>query len=112
MHHKVGKLLFVGFNSRVAALESDTGEIVWDWQAPRPANGGYVTLMLLDPERLIVAVNGYIHCLNPLDGRPLWYNATSGFGTGVTSLAALGARGSETQLAVAEQKARDTSSAE
>jgi outer membrane protein assembly factor BamB len=110
MKHKVEKLVFVGFNSRVAALEADTGEIVWNWRASSMPSGGYVTLMLLNPEQLIVAVSGYIYCLRPLDGEQLWYNETRGFGTGVTSLAALGARGMEPQTAAAETKARDTSS--
>jgi outer membrane protein assembly factor BamB len=80
------ELVFIGFNSRVAALDRDTGEIVWDWQAPKPRTSGYVTL-LLDGDRLIAAVNGYMYCLDPETGEQLWYNETKGFGTGVTSIA-------------------------
>ena len=82
----IKNLIFVGFNSRVLALDRYTGEIVWHWQCPKPKMGGYVTL-LLDGDRLIVAVQGYIYCLNPASGEQLWYNPTKGFETGVTSIA-------------------------
>ena len=83
-------LVFVGLNSRVAALNQDTGEIAWQWRAPTPSVGGYVSLLLLDEDRLIVSVNGYTYCLNPRTGEQRWYNELSGFGTGVTSIAVLG----------------------
>ena len=81
-------LVFVGFNSRVAALDRETGETVWSWQAAKPKFGGYVTLML-DGERLVVSVNGYMYCLDPATGEQLWYNETKGFGTGVASIASI-----------------------
>ena len=76
------QLVFVGFNSRVLALDRESGEIVWTWQASKPRNGGYVT-MLLDDDRLVVSVMGYMYCLDPSTGEQLWYNETKGFGTGV-----------------------------
>lgn len=78
-------LVFVGFNSRVLALHRDTGEIVWHWLAPKPRTAGFVTL-LLDGDRLIVSVNGYMYCLHPETGEQLWYNGTRGHGTGVASI--------------------------
>ena len=48
------QLVFVGFNSRVLALDRESGEIIWTWQASKPRNGGYVT-MLLDDDRLVVS---------------------------------------------------------
>ena len=86
----VKDLVFVGLNSRVAALNQDTGEIAWEWRAPAPRSGGYVSLLLLDDTRLIVSVNGYTYCLDPRTGEQRWYNELSGFGTGVTSIATLG----------------------
>ena len=88
MAHSVEKLVFIGFNSRVAALDSKTGSIVWQWKADK-RSGGYVTLLLLGPRQLIAAVDGYIYCLDPATGDVLWFNQTSGFGTGVTSMVAL-----------------------
>ena len=86
----VNNLVFVGLNSRVAALNQDTGQLVWQWRATTPRSGGYVSLLLLDETRLIVSVNGYTYCLDPRTGQQLWYNELKGFGSGVTSLATLG----------------------
>jgi len=82
-------LLFVGFNSRLAALDQQTGDIVWQWKAPD--GGGFVT-PLLDRGRLFVAVNGYTYCLDAATGQQLWQNKMKGFGYGTTAL--VSARGS------------------
>jgi outer membrane protein assembly factor BamB len=86
----VNNLVFLGFNSRVAALNQDTGTLAWQWRASKPRSGGYVSLLLLDESRLIVSVNGYTYCLDPRTGEQRWYNELSGLGTGVTSIATLG----------------------
>jgi outer membrane protein assembly factor BamB len=86
----VNNLIFVGLNSRVAALNQDTGTLVWQWRATTPRTGGYVSLLLLDDTRLIVSVNGYTYCLDPQTGEQRWYNELKGFGSGVTSIATLG----------------------
>ena len=91
-------LVFVGFNSRVLALDRDTGDIVWSWQAPKPKSGGYVTL-LLDGDRLIVSVNGYMYCLEPETGDLFWNNDTKGCGTGVTSIVSVRGQSSHDVLA-------------
>ncbi len=80
-------LVCVGFNSRVAALNKDTGEIVWNWKAPK--GRGYVTMLPLDEHRLIVSVVGYTYCLDALTGKQHWFNGLSGFGSGVASIVAL-----------------------
>ncbi len=82
-------VVFVGLNGRVAALDRNTGTIIWDWRSPKPRRG-YVSLLLLDERHLIASVNGYTYCLDPQTGRQLWFNKLSGFGTGVTSIVALG----------------------
>jgi outer membrane protein assembly factor BamB len=101
------QLIFVGFNSRVAALNRDTGETLWTWKGD--ANG-YTTL-LLDGDRLVVSVNGYTWCLDPLTGRSLWYNNLPGMGTGVPSLASVrgAASNSASQAAADEEQRRRTS---
>jgi hypothetical protein len=76
---KIKDLVFTGLNGQVAALDRDSGEIVWHWVSPKPRSG-YVTL-LLDKDRLLVAVSGYLYCLDPLTGEPLWFNPLKGFGT-------------------------------
>jgi outer membrane protein assembly factor BamB len=85
-------LIFGGFNRRVVALDRYTGELVWEWRAPE--GSGYVAL-LIDGDRLIASVNGYMYCLDPLFGQEVWHNPLSGLGVGVPSLAS--ARGTSTQ---------------
>ena len=68
---------FVGLNGWVAALDRDTGEIVW---YNRELNSGYTTL-LLDGDRLIVSTNGYLYCLDPQNGKIVWKNPMTGYGT-------------------------------
>jgi len=81
-------LVFVGVNKRVAALDRNSGCLVWQWQAPTRWRIGYITL-LLDGDRLVVSVNGYIYCLDPATGSQLWNNDMAGFGTGVASIASV-----------------------
>jgi hypothetical protein len=90
MTPKLDSLVFVGLNSRIAALDRNTGATVWQWRAAKPRSGGYVSLLLLDESRLIASVNGYTYCLDPLSGGERWCNELPGFGTGVTAIAALG----------------------
>ena len=100
------QLLFVAFNSRVAALHRDTGATLWQWKSPKGT--GYTTL-LLDGDRLIVSVQGYTYCLDPLSGQTWWFNELPGMGTGVPSLASL--RGTAPNLpaqAAADEAARQS----
>ena len=82
-------IVFVGLNSRVAALNQNTGETLWEWRAPKPRTGRYVSLLLLDEARLIASVCGYTYGLDPRTGTQHWFNELKGFGTGVTSIVAL-----------------------
>ena len=80
--HSVDQLVFVGLNGWVAALDRDTGEVVWYCSE---LNSGYTTL-LLDGDRLIASTNGYIYCLDPQNGRIVWKNPMKGYGTGIAHL--------------------------
>ncbi len=91
-------ILFTGFNKRVAALHRDTGEILWQWKAPFGMS--YVSL-LLDGDRLIVSVDGYMYALDPFTGAQLWMNEMKGLGTGVTSLVSVHGSSSAHLLATA-----------
>lgn len=100
----VTELVFTGFNRRVAALHRLTGEIVWQWRAPK--GSAYVSL-LLEPGLLIVAVDGYMYGLDPLTGGQLWYNPMDGFGMGVTSLVSVNGDGaSPVSIAAAQIAAK------
>jgi outer membrane protein assembly factor BamB len=88
------QLVFLGFNSRVVALDRDTGEVVWQWKSPKGT--GYTTV-LLDGDRLMVSVEGYTYCLHPLNGQPRWHNDLPGMGTGVVTITTV--RGSTAHVA-------------
>jgi outer membrane protein assembly factor BamB len=91
----VDQLIFVGLNGYAAALDRDTGRIVWSNNKMR---SGYVTL-LLDGDRLIVSTNGYMYCLDPLTGQIRWHNPMKGYGMGSpTSITSV--RGQSNQTAV------------
>jgi outer membrane protein assembly factor BamB len=98
---ELGDLVFVGFHSRVVALNRDSGEIAWSWRSPQ--GSGYTTV-LLDGDRLIVSVMGYTYCLVPLTGEQLWFNALSGMGTGVPSITSARATTQNVAGAAAQQE--------
>jgi len=89
MTTKQNGLVYVGFNSRVAALDKNTGKIVWDWKAPK--GRGYVSILLLEDDQLIVSVVGYTYSLDALTGKQQWFNELQGFGSGVASIVSLNA---------------------
>jgi outer membrane protein assembly factor BamB len=80
---QLGNLLFVGLNSKVIALDRESGDLIWTWKTPK--GHGFVTL-LLDGDQLIAAVSGYVSCLAPQTGELIWHNPLKGMGSGYTSL--------------------------
>jgi outer membrane protein assembly factor BamB len=88
MATNVNSLVFVGLNGRAAALNCYSGATEWTWRAPKPS-AGYVSLLLLNDQQLIVSVEGYTYCLDPRTGAERWANDLPGFGVGVTSIVAL-----------------------
>jgi outer membrane protein assembly factor BamB len=101
----IDPLIFVGFNQRVAALNRDTGEIVWSQKC---RGGSYVTFLLKE-DRLIVSSNGYIYCLNPLTGQIYWNNDMPGYGSGVASLASVRGSSQSALIVAAKKDAEDRS---
>ena len=104
------QLVFVGFRSRVVALDRDSGDLVWEWKSPA---GRYYVALLVDGDRLIVSVQGYTYCLDPLTGAEVWRNALKGFGIGVPSISSVNGSSSHPALAEVqrEQAQRNASSA-
>ena len=100
---KVNEMIFVGFNSHVAALDKYSGEKVWDWTAE--SGSGFVAV-LLEGERLFVSVDGYTYCLDALTGRERWHNPLEGMGTGVACLASSTGNTLDAHLAEAEEERR------
>ena len=96
-------LVYVSFNSRVLALDRNTGEIVWDWKSPQGTSTHVA--VLLDGDRLIVSVQGYMYCLDPLAGQQLWMNPLKGYGLGVPSITSIhGNSGSAAAAAIIAQQ--------
>ncbi len=100
----VNQLIFVGLRGQAAALDRETGEIVW---SKKDMHSGYVSLML-DGDRLIVSTNGYMYCLDPLTGHMFWHNPLSGYGVGPTSITSVRGQSSQTLIlqAAADQASR------
>jgi outer membrane protein assembly factor BamB len=97
-------LIFVGLSRKVLALDRYTGEIAWEWKAPKGT--GFVSV-LLDGDRLVVGVSGYVWCLDPMYGQVVWENPLKGKGSGVTSLASVNGAALSAQAAavIAQQQA-------
>ena len=99
----IAELAFVGVNRRVIALDRYSGDLVWSWRAPK--GSGFVSV-LLDGDRLLAGVGGYVYCLDPLYGQLVWANPLKGHGTGVTSITTIHgtSRTSEEAAAVLAQQ--------
>jgi outer membrane protein assembly factor BamB len=104
---KLDQLIFVGLNGYAAALDRDTGELVW---SNNEMHSGYVTL-LLDGDRLIVSTNGYMYCLDPYTGQTIWHNPMTGYGYGPTSLASVRGQNNQTVPPAAAQIAAASATA-
>ena len=101
-------LVFLGFNSRVAALDRESGAIVWRWKSPKGTSN--FVAVLLDGDRLVVSVQGYTYCLDPLTGEQLWGNPLRGFGYGIPCLASIyGNSGSVAAAAIIAQQQQQSS---
>ncbi len=99
----VDDLVFVGFNSRIAALDRANGELIWDWTSPH--GSGFVAL-LLEGDQLVVSVSGYTYALDPATGETLWTNLLKGFGYGIPCLVSTSGSTLGHSAAAAEQAAQ------
>jgi len=97
-------LVFVGLNRRVIALDRADGHVVWEWKASK--GSGFVSL-LLDGDRLMVGVTGYMTCLDPVYGQVVWENPLKGYGAGLTTIVSVNGSSNQgtTAAAVAQQQA-------
>ena len=82
--YAVDDLVYVSIKGHVAALDREDGRLVWRWKAPKGNSYGTV---LVDGDRVLAGVYGYVYCLDAITGEQRWANPMKGFGTGVTSLA-------------------------
>lgn len=95
-------LVFVGFNRHVVGLHRDDGTLIWKWKCPDTSG---FPAVLLDGDRLIVSVQGYTYCLDPITGEQLWHNPLKGMGVGTACLASIyGTTGSTAAAAIIAQQ--------
>lgn len=87
---QISDLVFVGFNSRVIAMDRISGEVVWTWKSPK-GSSQHVAVML-DDDQLIVSISGYMYALDAETGEALWFNELSGMGYGIPSLTSVNGR--------------------
>lgn len=80
-------IVYVGLNGKVAALEKSTGDLVWEWNCPKPRRG--TVMLMAEKDCIVAAVSGYIYGLDPLSGDQLWHNPLKGWGTGITTLTSI-----------------------
>jgi len=102
-HMEIDQLVYVGLNGRVFAIDRQSGRTIWEWESPKPRRG-FVSLML-DGDRILAGLGGYLYCLNAATGRELWQNPLTGYGLGIFSFAS--ARGQSNPAAVVQQEADD-----
>ncbi|MDP7008504.1 MAG: PQQ-binding-like beta-propeller repeat protein [Phycisphaerales bacterium] len=105
--NSINDFVFIGFNKQVIALDRYTGKILWDWKATK---GTGFPAMLLDGDRLVVSIQGYTYCLDPLTGSEVWMNELKGYGTGIASVVSvrgtsIGGPAAAFQAAAAQQAA-------
>jgi outer membrane protein assembly factor BamB len=60
-------------------------------------------MLLLDGDRVVVSVNGYLSCLSADSGDVLWHNPLKGEGIGLVSLASVRGGFGGALLAAADQ---------
>lgn len=96
---EIGDLVFVGFNSKVVALDRYNGDVVWSWKSPQ--GSGFVSV-LVDGDRLIVSPQGYTYCLDPLTGEQLWSQPLRGYGVGTACVTSVRGNSLQTSAAAAQ----------
>ena len=87
---RIDEMAFVGLNGRVLGVDRETGRLVWEWRSPKPRSG-FVSVML-DGDRLLVGISGYLYCLEAETGAQLWANPLTGYGLGILSFASVRGR--------------------
>lgn len=101
--------VYVGFNSRVVALDRRSGETVWHWKSPQ--GSGYVAV-LLDGDQVIASVQGYTYALDPVTGEERWSNPLKGFGIGTPCLASANGNGAAQLYSMLGQQEVETQQAQ
>jgi outer membrane protein assembly factor BamB len=78
------KLVYVGINGCVVALDQESGRIFWRHELRR---GGTFCPVMVDGSRVFATSGGEISCLDAATGGLLWHNSLKGYGVGYAMLA-------------------------
>jgi outer membrane protein assembly factor BamB len=76
------KQIYVGIKGRVAALDYNTGAILWQTSLA----GSYFVNVVEDGNRVFALSQGEAYCLDAANGTILWHNPLKGCGLGLGSL--------------------------
>ena len=106
------KVLYIGTNRFVTALNAKTGEE--SWRTKLPHAGGAVVTILIKDRCLFVGHAGHAYCLDKRTGEILWENGLPKMGYHPVLLAMEGAQGSSSGEVAAswiEQRRRQAAAA-
>jgi outer membrane protein assembly factor BamB len=106
---RIDEMVFIGLNGRVLGMDRETGRLVWEWRSPKPRSG-FVSVML-DGDRLLAGLSGYLYCLEAETGAQLWANPLTGYGLGIFSFASVRGQAPVNMIAqlAADEEARRSS---
>lgn len=108
---KKKNVLYILSNGRVAAINKQNGEIVWEVKLKQYVKSGLMQTigqLSLEGERLYAGVSGILLCLSTKDGSLVWVNELKGWGYNFVSIANAG---SESAGAAVAANAAATSAA-
>ncbi|MEO6228576.1 MAG: PQQ-binding-like beta-propeller repeat protein [Ferruginibacter sp.] len=87
---KKSNLLFILSNGRVAAINKNDGQIVWEVKL-RQYVGASATMAIgqisVEDDKIFVGGSGVLLCLNTYDGSLIWKNELTGWGYHFISMA-------------------------
>lgn len=95
------KLLYVGTNRFVLALDPRTGEEVWRTKLPHASGFSAVVTMLIQDDTLYVGSGGRAYALHRFTGEVQWHNGLPKTGYYPVLLAMEGAQGVDPAAAAA-----------
>lgn len=95
--------LYILSNGRVAALDKNTGEMIWEIRLKNYVKVSSYTYgqIIAEGDRLFVSISGIALCLSAADGSLIWKNELKGWGYSFVSMAGAGAANMETVNATA-----------
>jgi len=97
----MSKIIYLGVNGSVVAVDSSTGQIIWS----TTLKGSEFVNVVLDGDNLFATTRGEIFCLDPQGGGIRWHNKLKGYGLGLITIAGEGIP--QNAMAGAEKRRRD-----